>query len=240
MTRLKIATVAAFMAVGIASVGVFAIGAGRPDEPRRVMSPTADALKPPAADKRNAAAPAEMIEVRGRIVDPDGRPVAGAAVRAGHLDREIKPEPSARSGPDGRFTMRVPPCRLDSMRDRRDASYPWVIASAAGFGPGWASAVREPGAPGELTIQLVEEGLPLEGRIVDLEGRPVSGARVKAESIWSARKGRVIGLATDDLGGKHRRALGRTRRAAGDDDRRDRRQRSIPDDGDRPLTDSSG
>ena len=177
------------MAVGIASVGVLAIGAARPDEPRRVMSPTADAQKPLAADKRHAAASAEMIEVRGRVVAPDGRPVAGAAVQAGHLDREIKPEPSATSGPDGQFMLRVPPWRRDSVRDRRDAGYPWVVASAAGFGPGWASAVREPGATGELTIRLVEEGLPIEGRIVNLEGRPVSGARVKAESIWSARKG---------------------------------------------------
>ncbi len=54
--------------------------------------------------------------------------------------------------------------------------FPWVIASAPGFGPGWASAIREPGASGDLTIRLVEEGLPIEGRVVNLEGRPVAGA----------------------------------------------------------------
>ena len=67
--------------------------------------------------------------------------------------------------------------------------FPWVVASAPGYGPGWASAVRSPGDPDETTLRLVEDGPPIEGRIVDLEGRPVAGARVKVANIWFARKG---------------------------------------------------
>ena len=48
------------------------------------------------------------------------------------------------------------------------------------------------GAPGELTIRLVEDGPPIEGRIVDLEGRPVAGARVKVERTL-VRRGRRPG-----------------------------------------------
>ena len=80
MTKLKIAAVSALVVAGIASAGVFAIGAGRPDEPKRVMNAPAAAQKPSAAMKDEAAASGAMIEVRGRVVDPEGRPVAGAVV----------------------------------------------------------------------------------------------------------------------------------------------------------------
>ena len=44
--------------------------------------------------------------------------------------------------------------------------------------------------PAEQVVTLVEEGPPIEGRIVDLEGRPVAGASVQAASIWYDEKGR--------------------------------------------------
>jgi protocatechuate 3,4-dioxygenase beta subunit len=129
--------------------------------------------------------------VHGRVVAPDGRPVAGAAVQTAYLDRDVEPEPQATSGPDGRFDLRVPPWQRNSVLRPRNARFPWVVASAPGFGPGWASAVREAAASGELTIRLVEDGPPIEGRILDLEGRLVPGARVKVEHIWFARDGQL-------------------------------------------------
>ena len=63
---------------------------------------------------------------------------------------------------------------------------PWVEASATGFGPGRARAPYKPGASDELTIHLVEDGPPIDGRIIDLEGRPVAGARVEVERLWFA------------------------------------------------------
>jgi hypothetical protein len=137
------------------------------------------------------AAPGEMIEVHGRVVGPKGQPVAGAAVGAAYLDRETKPAPEATSAADGRFFLRVPPWRRNSALRPPGAMFPWLVASAPGFGPGWASAVRGPGEAGELTIRLVEDGPPIEGHVVDLEGRPVAGARVKVERIWFAREGKL-------------------------------------------------
>ncbi len=188
MTKLKIVAATALATAGIVSAGVVAIGAGRPDEPERAMNPPA-AARAPLADNHKDAAPVAMVEVRGRVVDPDGHPVAGATIVTGYLDREIKPAPEATSGPDGRFSLRVPPWRRNSAQRSRDAMFPWVVASAPGFGPGWASAVREPGSSGEVTIRLVTDGPPIEGRIVDLEGRPVEGARVKVGQVWFAREG---------------------------------------------------
>ena len=184
MTRLKITATAGLVGIGIVSAGFAAIGVGRLDGPKREM-------KPPAAAKDKAPEPDEMIEVRGRVVDPDGRAVAGATLRAFHPNHEVRPAPEATSGSDGHFFMRVEPWRRNSAYRPRDAMFPWVVATAPGFGPGWASAVREPGAPGEVVIRLVEDGPPIEGRVVDLEGRPVAGARVKAGQFWFARDDRL-------------------------------------------------
>ena len=68
-------------------------------------------------------------------------------------------------------------------------SFPWVVASAPGFGAGYAPGVFKAAAKGELTIRLVEDGPPIEGRIVDLEGRPVAGAEVKATRLYFAGNG---------------------------------------------------
>jgi RNA polymerase sigma factor (sigma-70 family) len=194
MAKLKFAAPGVLAAIAVVSAGAMAVGSWRPDPPTAVLHSQAGAAmeRPSAAKDRPTPSPApspgELIEVRGRVVDPQGRTVAGAAVRTAYLDRDDEPAPETTSGPDGRFTMRVPPQRRNSARRRADALFPWVVASAPGFGPGWASAVREPGAD-ETTIRLVEDGPPIEGRIVDLEGRPVAGARVKVEHIWLARKG---------------------------------------------------
>ena len=69
-------------------------------------------------------------------------------MRTAYLDRDIEPAPETTSGPDGRFILRVPPWRRNSAMRRPDAMFPWVVASAPGFGPGWASAVRQPGDAG--------------------------------------------------------------------------------------------
>jgi len=44
---------------------------------------------------------------------------------------------------------------------------------------------------GQRILQLAPDDFPLRGRVVDLEGRPVAGARVTVEQIWSS--------STDDL-----------------------------------------
>ena len=65
-----------------------------------------------------------------------------------------------------------------------------MVATAPGFAPGcWNSAFCKPGTDGALTIRLVENGPPIEGRIVDLEGRPIPGADVKVDRLWYAGEG---------------------------------------------------
>ncbi len=67
--------------------------------------------------------------------------------------------------------------------------FPWIVATAPGFGPGWVRGVLKAAASGELTVRLAEDGPAIEGRIVDLEGRPVIGAQVQATRLYFADGG---------------------------------------------------
>jgi RNA polymerase sigma factor (sigma-70 family) len=176
MTRIKIAGSAALASLALASAGVIAL-AGQPQEPPGPATSPEPSAK--AADAAKAGTSDGLIEVRGIVVDPVGKPVAGAKVLASR--RESMPE--ATSGPDGRFRLLVPP--LDPLlRDSELGPYPRLSALAPGFGLGWAKDAFRPGPSGEVTIRLVEEGPPVEGRILDLEGRPVAGARVQVRGVF--------------------------------------------------------
>ena len=233
MTRLKIARAGVLTAITLATAGIVAVRAWRPDPAGLAMAPQAGASmkRPRAANEAQPPASGEWIEVRGRVVDPQGRPAAGAAVRTYYRGRDEVPETT--TGPDGRFLLRVRPGGINSVLRSRDM-YSWVIASAPGFGPGWASAVREPGAPDEATVRLEVDGPPIEGRIVDLEGRPVAGARVRVEHLWFAREAQPVGLARTGPGQRHRGPLAGPRSTAGVDHRHHRPRRPLPPDGHRP------
>ncbi len=187
MTRLKIASTAAMAAVGLAAAGLVAAGAFRADGPpiKPAEPPKAAEVAPPSDSK-----PGEVDEVRGIVVDAAGKPVAGAVVRTALLNAEGRPDPETTAGPDGRFLLRVP--RPTHIRRAPDDRYPFVVASAPGFGPGWAEGIFKVGPPGGLTVRLAEEGPPIEGRVVDLEGRPVAGAGVEVESTFHPSDGKTL------------------------------------------------
>lgn len=55
-----------------------------------------------------------------------------------------------------------------------------MVAIADGFGPGFGI---EPDKSGAYTIRLALDDIPVEGRILDIEGRPVVGVRIQVVSI---------------------------------------------------------
>lgn len=124
-----------------------------------------------------APAGAGEVTVRGRVLDPAGAPVAGAIVRTIASSRDDYPPIVATTGPDGRFAL-PDSARFASTND--NVGDPLVIASAAGFGPGWAA--HDPKQP-EATVRLVPPGPALEGRLVDGGGRPVVGATVEVVEL---------------------------------------------------------
>src|SRR5262249_42095568 len=54
-------------------------------------------------------------------------------------------------------------------------------AAADGHGPGWAQ-VEDPGKAVELTLRLVPD-LPVQGRVVDLNGKPIAGATLRVKEV---------------------------------------------------------
>ena len=67
---------------------------------------------------------------------------------------------------------------------RRDPCYPLIAAVVPRYGPGWVLLDR-PEARADVTLQLVKDDVPIEGRILDLEGRPVPGATVTTDEIMA-------------------------------------------------------
>jgi RNA polymerase sigma factor (sigma-70 family) len=214
VSRMKIAAAASLTLV---SLGVIAAGLWRPGPPPpSAVSAQALPARAGADMKRTpatgdaappASAPGAFVEVRGRVVDPQGRPVTGATVRTAWLRPEDTPVPDVPSGPDGRFVARILRSSLGAgdMVNRGDYT-PRLAAMAPGFGPGWAPDVLRADALGEVTIKLVEDGPPIDGRILDLEGRPVAGARVEVRRLWFARDELSWSVETGDLTAWLRRA----------------------------------
>lgn len=131
------------------------------------------------------------VTVRGVVLKPDGSPAAGATVRA--------------AGPKwASLAAMVPSDYVTSMsetvaNDRGEFSITFnkqpmgdlssiggtyvdiwkstrVAASLAGFGAAWVK-YEDIETPDAVTLQLVEDA-PIEGRVIDLEGRPLSGVAV--------------------------------------------------------------
>jgi RNA polymerase sigma factor (sigma-70 family) len=122
----------------------------------------------PAKPEREAT-----IEVRGRVLDPDGKPLAGAKLYlAKHSSKTATHALQATSGPDGRFHFAVAASEMDN--GSAEKSTLKVMAVAAGHGCDWVALDL---VDKELTLRLVKD-VPINGRILDPEGKPVAGAKL--------------------------------------------------------------
>jgi RNA polymerase sigma factor (sigma-70 family) len=155
---------------------------------------------------------AQDITVNGRVLNPEGKPFQGARLYWGHYGPadEVTVTERARSDADGRFQFSFPRSRLskahpDPRTGRTFGAFTFeryepsawpaivdevnpsftpvgqVMAVAEGFGCDWARIDPEAGSA-ELTLRLVKD-VPVSGRILDQEGRPVVGAKVHLVSV---------------------------------------------------------
>lgn len=129
-----------------------------PAAPKAPQSPPA-----PSASKEPA------IEIKGRVLDPDGKPLAGA--------RLFLRSNSVRATTDegGRFRFTAKPSDFDPQGKAT------LAATANGFGPDWIEVTTE--KRDAVTLRLVKDDLPIEGRVLDLEGRPIPGVRIQVGSL---------------------------------------------------------
>jgi RNA polymerase sigma factor (sigma-70 family) len=190
-TKVKIAT--AVLIAACACAGLLAHQALAARE-RPVGSPESQvrSQQPQPAAAQEAPQPAvddkESVAYAGRVLGPDGAPVAGAklylTIAMGYL-KEPSPSPEyATTGPDGRFKFTVPKVLFGDQ-------WTVVAATAANYGAAWVQ-VPTGRKRDDLTLRLVNDNVPITGQIVDLEGKPVPGATLSVLQINAA--------AVEDLG----------------------------------------
>ncbi len=179
----------------LGSIGLVVMGRGPAAGPPGTDLRQAPAPIPtPGPIPAQSAAPEGSATLAGRVVDPDGEAVAGARVylpmdwerpdrRPARPEVAARPEPRARTGFDGRFRFSV---ERDDPDPARAGAGSHVLALADGFGP-TSGPAGEPGR--EPTLTLARDDAPIEGRVVDLEGRPVAGVSVRVASVQVPKTG---------------------------------------------------
>jgi beta-lactamase regulating signal transducer with metallopeptidase domain len=142
------------------------------------------------------------IAVRGVVLKPDGKPAAGAVVRAASMAEwsswdlavatDLKsPLSETIADSQGLFSIRFP---RHPFGDVSGFDEHWrdiwkktqIAASLTGFGPTWVTC-GDIDTTQPLTLRLVED-LPLRGRVINLEGRPIAGISVKVSAPQSPKE----------------------------------------------------
>ena len=132
------------------------------------------------------------VVVAGRILGPDGAPAPVASVVFYQISPYAPGPPAAigqaRCDSDGAFRMEVDRAAIRG-HDREDVEpidEVLLAAFADGYGPAWVSSA-DPAALRDVTLRLVSDDVPIDGRIIDLEGRAVPGVSVRPQMIMAAR-----------------------------------------------------
>jgi hypothetical protein len=125
--------------------------------------------------------PEDAVAVRGIVIDSAGRPVANANVCiTGNPWTFHAALAEGRAGADGSFAISFRKSQFSEVYDAWENTV--VAAAAPGLPPAWARW-DDVDASGRLVLRLSPDDTPIEGRILDLEGRPVGGARVRIRQL---------------------------------------------------------
>jgi hypothetical protein len=153
------------------------------------VPPSAELLaQPPASPKQQdkqvadpkkvADAENKSVAVSGKVVGPEGKPVAKAKLFV--LDsEEAKPAPQVETHGDGEFTFELPP-----LQGGRSAHYLVAMAPDLGLGCDWIAAPAATRPLKDVVLKLPKDE-PIKGRVLDLEGKAVAGAQVQVTSLFT-------------------------------------------------------
>ena len=176
---LRVAAGFAVAAALVVAVGVGTDGLRAGPVPPSKDMPARAAAKADAPKKTDDAP--ERLARTGRVLDPDGKPVAGAKVwllvQFGISPKNtLGPKVVATTDADGRFEF---------ADDGKGRSRSWthsarVVATADGFGLAWVAADKE--ADKAVELKLVKDE-PIRGRVLTLEGKPVARAKVRVQEV---------------------------------------------------------
>jgi protocatechuate 3,4-dioxygenase beta subunit len=180
LTKAKIATVV-FVAASLFAAGAGAIArqALAPREtptavPKAEPPPPKEEAKPQTAKQEDK----DATTYAGRVLDSEGKPVAGAKLFFCERDgKSAAPQPA--TDRDGRFRFALAATAESGTR--------YLFATANGLGLDWV-ALRPAEAAQDLTLRLPTD-MPIRGKVVDLEGKPVAGANVRLVELSTSASG---------------------------------------------------
>jgi RNA polymerase sigma factor (sigma-70 family) len=168
---IKLTTLAVVAAVA-ALLGVAAMSPPGGPPPDKTMP--AKQTRPPApAEKDKPAGDAKAVEVTGRVVGPDGRPIAAASVSAwSRAAKKVAPLARTKTDEDGQFRITIP----------QSGGQPaiTVVATADGFGPDWQDVT---GSTHRVTLRVPADDVPIRGRFLNLEGHGIAGVTVRVRRV---------------------------------------------------------
>ncbi len=166
---------------------------------------SAESDEPPAAEKAKPQPPAvpavkedqKSKTFAGQVLDPDGKPIAGAKLYVLYYTSKELPIPvRATSDKDGRFRFAV----AKNDFDRSIAARPWdealVVAMADGYGAGVPAFLSEKPAT-DWTLRLAKDDVPITGRIIDLQGKPIAGVTISVHGLFWPTKGDLTDMLRD-------------------------------------------
>ena len=150
--------------------------------------PIASKTQLSTTDANNDTTFSGQIEIDGLAALPDDLTVLKARFHLGQDAVELDPVPPASIDRDGRFAI-----RLSNLPNEAQDELPmdrWIdgrlYASAKGFGISWLDASTELAGSKVIRLRLVKDDVPIQGRLLDSEGRPVAGARVFVANIYAS------------------------------------------------------
>ena len=198
-------TVGACIAAGILAVG---LALGVPGDPKSDAPPKKDSVgkesvgkdvpaKVPAnkgIPKNDGLIVPDSFAYSGKVVGSDGKPVKGAKVWMYTPGTRSTPlTMRAMSDADGKFSFTVKRIEFPGSDDHRFVQPMYngaIVATLTGSGPGWqmspmpaAAQSREIGVL-VPTLRLATDDVPIEGRILDLQGKPIAGATARVIGLY--------------------------------------------------------
>jgi len=166
------------------AAGLFAIGGGallhaglatkERTPPTHKAKPLANQEVKPQAAKPDD--PQDFLTFSGRVLDPEGKPFAGAALLVcASAAKKAPSRPRDTTDKDGRFRITVRRTDLEQQAV--------LVVTAKGFGPDWADLTNSIPKDREISLRLARDDVPINGRLLNLEGRGIAGAEIRVRRM---------------------------------------------------------
>ena len=170
--------------------------------PKTVPAAAARTAVPPLASQPDTVPDSldavGTFPVHGRVLDPDGKPVAGAEIYVHHFANDLMASATSNTVPSyqsGRVAASDAGGRFRFDLDKAASDFPYrddpawhsaqIAAVIPGYGPAWIKAGTLLNGE-EATLRLVRDEVSIRGRVLDTEGRPAAGVTIHAREIREA------------------------------------------------------